>query len=65
LPKKQGMVVGHKGKLHMLQGDIFVETRYQAPWNSIHNTTHTETMLHSVFAFATLPAQFALFMSPF
>jgi len=49
----------------MLQGDIFVETRYQAPWNSIHNTTHTVTMLHSVFAFATLPAQFALFMSPF
>jgi len=35
--KKQGMVVRHKGKLHMLQGDIFVETRHHAPWNSIHN----------------------------
>jgi len=28
----------HKGKSHMVQGDIFVETRYHAPWNPIHNT---------------------------
>jgi len=38
-PEKQGIVVRVKSKLHMLQGDIFMETRYHALWNSIHNTT--------------------------
>jgi len=55
-PKTRNGGTTHKGKLHMLQ----------ASWKQgiMHRET-PYTMQHSVYAFATLPAQFALFMSPF
>jgi len=31
----------------MLQGDIFVQTRYHAPWNPIHNTTKCLCICHT------------------
>jgi len=68
LPKKQGMVVRHKGKLHMFQDDIFLEVFCDAMSQQKQGIMHRETQYtiqHSVFAFATLPAQFALLMSPF
>ena len=59
--KKQGIVVRHiKGKLHMFQCVIFVETWYHAQWKLKCNAVQP-----SVFAFAMLAAQFASSMATF
>jgi len=52
----------------MFQDDIFIEVFCDAVSQQKQGIMYRETQYtiqHSTFAFATLPAQFALLMSPF
>jgi len=57
--KKQGMMVRH-----IKANYICFKVIFSCKQGTMHRET-PYTIQQSVFAFATLPAQFALFMSPF